>query len=847
MITSRISFRKPDFKLTKWLSPRNATILAGVAVIALTVACATGLVHRQKAEAFTPCSTTGVPVNYFPRANTGEREQAGCSSSDTYVWLSNYSPGSPLETPAVVFRVFFSLNDIAALGGNLGDLTFFTSPNPNRFVCGGVINVTVTNAAGANQGAGSIQKGPGCSNAVMPVINISAANLLGPVAEYGPNLKYMDVSLYLLGAQKNVPIKIIATSPYARITFRETDPNSSFTTAPNGWNTNPANYISGNTAIVGPDLGAFSVWSEDVGGGARETITYTFNFAPDCTLEDGATRNIFLRWYDADGDNPPNPTQDPDFGFLVIDDTAGGVQVPPANPRANVFTNLGGNDTYSELPITVTGGHHYRWIWSGVNRNNGVQIYMPYSEEMNDPDAICPPAFTNFVIQPTASYAVPGNDFENPGTFTYGGSIGLTASGKTVRANITQQLTLTRGGSTSTIASFSTPAQPFSAASTPLTPRTYTPVNPQTGDKYCSVVTANPRNGKINNSNGAQDPGPGAGADVTDTACFTVTNKPYVKAFGADVWASGAFDGSGTCTASAGIYAYAKKVGAGYVGSSVQYAAMANNSIDGFYSASNRTAAPTPALGLTFANSGPGVDTTFGPFGWGGSFGTLGICMPDYYNSAQDPAIRNGVFTSGVVPSGRHQYTLPGGSDLSSTGTITIPNGAQAAVFVDGDLYINSDVKYATGARNVASDIPYFSLVVRGNIYIGSNVHNLDGVYIAQQTDDSGGFIFTCAPSVGLLYADTDQFANCNSQLVVNGAFIANDIKLLRMFSSLRNGTSTENIVPATGTGTNAAEVFNFTPEMYVGLSPLRNVNLPAGGGANFGAYQAISSLPPVY
>jgi hypothetical protein len=88
--------------------------------------------------------------------------------------------------------------------------------------------------------------------------------------------------------------------------------------------------------------------------------------------------------------------------------------------------------------------------------------------------------------------------------------------------------------------------------------------------------------------------------------------------------------------------------------------------------------------------------------------------------------------------------------------------------------------------------------------------------------------------------------------LVVNGAFVAQHVQLQRTFGSLRNSVSGETPqsaahaceVGSTGTanrGDCAAEIFNFSPEMYLAQPPF----MPSGGPAS-SKYDYITSLSPV-
>lgn len=78
---------------------------------------------------------------------------------------------------------------------------------------------------------------------------------------------------------------------------------------------------------------------------------------------------------------------------------------------------------------------------------------------------------------------------------------------------------------------------------------------------------------------------------------------------------------------------------------------------------------------------------------------------------------------------------------------------------------------------------------------------------------------------------------NCLKKLTFNGAVIAKQVKLLRTYSSLRNAALREPSATS-----QAAEVFNFSPEVYL----TNDLPLPLTGGANKGKYGSATTLPPV-
>jgi len=134
---------------------------------------------------------------------------------------------------------------------------------------------------------------------------------------------------------------------------------------------------------------------------------------------------------------------------------------------------------------------------------------------------------------------------------------------------------------------------------------------------------------------------------------------------------------------------------------------------------------------------------------------------------------------------------------------------------------ITGNINYAkVFDPNNQSSIPYFTLIARGNITVAGNVTNLDGLYVAQPNGGSSGIFSTC-----------DSF--CTSQLVVNGAVIAQHAELLRAHGTLDQPSPDVN-----GVGPNPAEIFNYVPSMVIG-SPMLN--------SQFGTLEGIFNLPPVF
>lgn len=352
------------------------------------------------------------------------------------------------------------------------------------------------------------------------------------------------------------------------------------------------------------------------------------------------------------------------------------------------------------------------------------------------------------------------------------------------------------------------------------------------GDKACAVLTWKYKKGVVvpgDITSVTPDPGKEYGSS---DSCITITNQPYVSVYGNDVSAGGGFAPCGVNN-NAKIEAYTKKGG-----SSTQLAAFALGDIDGFKSAFLRPTGspPTVPKGLSFGN-------TSGTFG--GKYGVLN-CTPDYWNSVAFPEgsdKRSPLVNTGVIPLNANAFLKDNKQTFakSFSGTVRLLDGEnfnkKATLFVDGDVIISDNITYAnTGAWSTISDIPYFSLVVKGNIYINKNVREISGFYIAQPKEDgSGGNIYTCSDD-DRPYNSNSNFSNCKAQLVINGAFVAKKVHFLRSYKTISDGVAAES-----SASSNASELFRFSPEMYLAQPLFR-----PSSSVESGEYDYITTLPPI-
>ncbi|HKU19210.1 MAG TPA: hypothetical protein VJP80_08165 [Candidatus Saccharimonadales bacterium] len=316
------------------------------------------------------------------------------------------------------------------------------------------------------------------------------------------------------------------------------------------------------------------------------------------------------------------------------------------------------------------------------------------------------------------------------------------------------------------------------------------------------------------------DPG---GGPVGVEACAYVASKPYMRVYGGDVSAGNPACGTITPT-DAAIVGWNKEGAGAFAGAGARYAAMAVNDIYDFSSALGNTGGAATPDGLAFANT---AAVTGGLFG--GSFGSPS-CIYDYYDNM--PGTTTALSSGNLSSLGTGTYTATGPITLG--GNIN-PN-QRTAIYVDGDVLITGNITF-TGSWNTNS-LPFFELIARGNIYISSSVTQIDGLYVAQSNGGSGGVIATCAdttlPAVSYVNRLSGGVFNtpCNNQLTVNGAFVAEQVQLLRTHGTLRNSSAGE-----ASTSGNQAEVFNYSPALWMAMPPSQSTD---------DTYESITSLPPI-
>ncbi len=363
------------------------------------------------------------------------------------------------------------------------------------------------------------------------------------------------------------------------------------------------------------------------------------------------------------------------------------------------------------------------------------------------------------------------------------------------------------------------------------------------------------------------------GADVTTggwfnngyTLCDTSTSSNYQDSnFSSATFPPDSQDRYG------GILAWANSSGNNSAGgSSGEFDAFALGEIEGnspaakgFYSGGAQALASsgnTSKSYLSFANTLSSTPANF----WAGlmippnGVRQTAYCVPDYYGTMMpNPApgaLPSNTLTSSTA-SGNYAQTATTtpldlvGSDAGGS-NVDIAPGAHITVFVRGSVYISHNITY--DSAYTADNVPKFSLIVQGSIYIGPTVTNLDGLYVAQPqnpadpsalTSDSGD-IWTCHDDSTEPMSYVYPATTCNqAKLVVNGALIAKQVELMRTKGDVATATVSEDGYANAISTSNAAEVINYSPAMIMGGS-----FFTGGSSSNNSSLDGLISLPPIF
>ena len=127
---------------------------------------------------------------------------------------------------------------------------------------------------------------------------------------------------------------------------------------------------------------AYALYSHN--GGASRNLEYLVPFAASCDITTPTTVTR-LRVYDMDnpvrgvgGGASPGPTQG-SIPRMRLYDLDANVTIPVSGLPADGEVMIS-NDEYREYSATIQTDRRYAWVFWDVQSNNGVQLWMPYSE-----------------------------------------------------------------------------------------------------------------------------------------------------------------------------------------------------------------------------------------------------------------------------------------------------------------------------------------------------------------------------------------------------------------------------------------------------------------------------------
>lgn len=361
-----------SFSFTK----RKLTILTGLFVGLLFC-----VFIAPKAHAAQPGQS---PTFVFPRPNG-------------YVLLSKYKcSGHCLETPSVGLKVFYDTQDPAFIN-ETGDLQVSIEVLCRGIGTGGWFDAT-NNPAQAVPYCGANNQQYTLS------FSIPKSALISDPGKYTARYKYAHIGGWVTTQEPLIAFRALANNANGGITFDESNPSLNGTEFPdvnmtNGNYTTPNGY-SADTNRYG--IGSsFALWDNYFSQGTGATFDFSFYFKTDCNFTGSQST---IRWYD--GDAAEGGTQTAGMRMQLIDKGTDGTGNFVFLDTGD--TNfIGNNDAYRDYTFNIAKDHIYEWRWVNISRTNGIQLWMPFSEQNTAITCESPPI------------GGPGPTACNLGTFTY--------------------------------------------------------------------------------------------------------------------------------------------------------------------------------------------------------------------------------------------------------------------------------------------------------------------------------------------------------------------------------------------------------------------------------------------
>ncbi|HSX35884.1 MAG TPA: hypothetical protein VLH84_03035 [Patescibacteria group bacterium] len=323
------------------------------------------------------------------------------------------------------------------------------------------------------------------------------------------------------------------------------------------------------------------------------------------------------------------------------------------------------------------------------------------------------------------------------------------------------------------------------------------------------------------------NPSATAGGPETQPACVFVVTKPYMRVYGGDVSAGNPISADCTTVPQAGIVGWNKEAAGAFAGAGARYGVLAVDEIYDFSAALGNAGGTPPPDGVAFTNTGVVSGGLFG-----GNYDSP-PCMTDYYGAL--PSTNSSLPSNNIGALSTATYTATG--PITLTGSLN--PGQRTAIYVDGDVLITGAGIDFPAASWTTANLPFFEVIAKGNIYISQSVTSLAGLYVAQADGaGNGGLISDCAnPTLPVVSYDNRLSGAvfkgpCSNKLTVNGAFVAQQIELLRTSGTLRSSVAGE-----PNSSANQAETFNYTPALWMAMPPNLDTNI---------TYDSITSLSPI-
>jgi len=387
------------------------------------------------------------------------------------------------------------------------------------------------------------------------------------------------------------------------------------------------------------------------------------------------------------------------------------------------------------------------------------------------------------------------------------------------------------------------------------------PSDAEVGDEYCVAA-------RVTNIAGFTAGYITDSSFIRDEVCATISAGPYFGLDEGSVFAGVQLGERAPTATSVLIASSFSTVTGDWIGGVSEFAALALGQISGFSTTTTIAEVSNPSDDAPQRSGGAEqelIDLTFANTPALGNFGSDRYRQTDLYQLYVDPATNNSLNNnqaddlpqldevSGQPSIGTTTELLTGGTEtavagrkvwwvrnnngtpsnlkLADSSAIDLrgQGGIDVVVLVSGDLWIGNNIIVFddSGYANIEA-IPSLTVIVEGEIHLGSQVTQLDGTYI------TAGDFNTCDSNSAFGPGNEDHVVlstgECNEQLTVNGLVLADRFLLKRTYGST-TGANADNTEPA--------EQFIHAAEVYLSPPPSPFPNLPG--------VSSLVDLPPLF